>query len=53
MEDFDFNTDEFEDLRQDHTFSFQRDVLLDLDLVVEVGDVINWNYFTLGNKKRQ
>ena len=43
-EDFDFNTDEFgPDLRQDATFSFQRDVLLDLDLVVEVGDVINWN----------
>mgnify|MGYP003148101927 FL=1 len=44
-EDFDFNTDEFgPDLRQDATFSFQRDVLLDLDLVVEVGDVINWNF---------
>ena len=44
-EDFDFNTDEFgPDLRQDATFSFQRDVLLDLDVVVEVGDIINWNY---------
>ena len=40
-EDFDFNTDEFgPDLRQDATFSFQRDVLLDLDVVVEVGDII-------------
>ena len=36
-EDFDFNTDEFgPDLRQDATFSFQRDVLLDLDLLSSV-----------------
>jgi hypothetical protein len=44
-EDFDFNTDEFgPDLRQSATFSFLRQTLIDLSFVVEIGDIIDWNY---------
>ena len=44
-EDFDWNTDEFgPDERQNATFSFIRQALVDLSFVVEVGDTIEWNW---------
>ncbi len=44
-EDFDFNTDEFgPDLRQTAQFWFEREYLTELSLVVEPGDVFDWNY---------
>ena len=44
--DFDWNTDEFgPDAQQTVTFSFLRNNLIDKgDVVVEVGDIIEWNY---------
>ncbi len=44
--DFDWNTDEFgPDAQQTVTFSFLRNNLIDRgNVVVEVGDVIEWNY---------
>ena len=43
--DFDFTTDEFgPDLRQDGIFSFIRQTLVDLGVVVELGDIFDWNY---------
>ena len=42
-EDMAYNTDEFgPDLRQAGTFSFVRQSLRDLSLVLEIGDVIEW-----------
>ena len=44
-EDFDWNMDEFgPDERQNATFSFIRQALVDLSFVVEVGDIIEWNW---------
>ncbi len=44
-EDFDWNMDEFgPDERQNATFSFIRQTLVDLSFVVEVGDIIEWNW---------
>ena len=44
-DDFDWNTDEFgPDERQNATFSFIRQALVDLSFVVEVGDIIEWNW---------
>lgn len=44
-EDFDFNTDEFgPDRKQNATFSFLRDSILESKVVIQIGNVINWNY---------
>ena len=51
-EDFDFNTDEFgADRQQNATFSFLRDSVLESNIVISIGDVINWNYayFTISS----
>ena len=51
-EDFDFNTDEFgSDRQQNATFSFLRDSVLESNIVISLGDVINWNYayFTISS----
>ena len=48
--DFDWNTDEFgPDTRQDVTFAFQRDMLIDVNFRPDIGDVISWNlgYFEI------
>jgi len=43
--DFDYNTDEFgPDAQQDATFSILRETLLELNLIPEIGDIIEWNY---------
>ena len=44
-EDFDWNTDEFgPDEQQNANFHILRQTLIDLTLVPEVGDVIEWNW---------
>ncbi len=44
-EDFDFNTDEFgPDANQSVTFSFLRQSFIDASMVLEMGDLIDWNY---------
>ena len=44
-EDFDFNTDEFgPDANQTVTFSFLRQSFIDASMVLEIGDLIDWNY---------
>ena len=44
-EDFDFNVDEFgPDLRQNAIFRFLIPTLLELSLVTEIGDLVEWNY---------
>ena len=44
-EDFDFNTDEFgPDANQTATFSFLRQSFIDASMVLEIGDLIDWNY---------
>jgi len=44
-EDFDFNTDEFgPDAQQNATFSFLRQAFIDASMVLEIGDLIDWNY---------
>ena len=44
-EEVDFNTDEFgPDLRQNGIFRFLRQSLIDISLVVELGDIVDWNY---------
>tara|TARA_B100000902_G_scaffold379072_1_gene413014 strand:- start:998 stop:1483 length:486 start_codon:yes stop_codon:yes gene_type:complete len=51
-EDFDFNTDEFgADRQQNATFSFLRESVLESNIVISLGDVINWNYayFTISS----
>ena len=43
--DFDWNTDEFSaDEQQNADFHILRQTLIDLSLVPEVGDVIEWNW---------
>jgi hypothetical protein len=43
--DFDFNTDEFgPDNSQMATFSFLRQSFIDASMVLEIGDLIDWNY---------
>ena len=43
--DIDFNLDEFgADALQDATFFMLRETLTDLELVPELGDIIEWNY---------
>ena len=44
-EDFDFNEDEFgPDANQTATFSFLRQSFIDASMVLEIGDLIDWNY---------
>ena len=44
-DDFDFNTDEFgPDANQAATFSFLRQSFIDASMVLEIGDLIDWNY---------
>ena len=44
-EDFDFNQDEFgPDANQTATFSFLRQSFIDASMVLEIGDLIDWNY---------
>ena len=44
-EDFDFNTDEVgPDANQTVTFSFLRQSFIDAEMVLEIGDLIDWNY---------
>ena len=50
--DMEYNTDEFgPDLRQTATFAFLRQSLVDVDYVVDIGDVIEWNesYWEIGS----
>ena len=43
--DFDWTTDEFgADEQQDATFHILRQTLIDLELVPEIGDIIEWNW---------
>jgi hypothetical protein len=44
-DDFDFNQDEFgPDANQTATFSFLRQSFIDASMVLEMGDLIDWNY---------
>ena len=44
-EDFDYNQEEFgPDNNQNATFSFLRQSFIDAEMVLEVGDLIDWNY---------
>ena len=44
-DDFDFNSDEFgPDANQTATFSFLRQSFIDASMVLEMGDLIDWNY---------
>ena len=44
-QDFDFNTDDFgPDNNQSATFSFLRQSFIDASMVLEIGDLIDWNY---------
>ena len=44
-EDFDFNEDEFgPSSTQTATFSFLRQSFIDASMVLEIGDLIDWNY---------
>ena len=44
-DDFDFNEDEFgPDANQTATFSFIRQSFIDASTVLEIGDLIDWNY---------
>jgi len=43
--DFDWNTDDFgPDAQQATTFSFLRNNLIEKSVLIEVGDIIEWNY---------
>ena len=43
--DFDYNTDEFgPDAQQDAQFHILRQTLLELSLIPEIGDIVEWNY---------
>ena len=49
-EDFDWNVDDFgSDTRQEVSFHFQRDMLIDVNFRPDIGDVISWNlgYFEI------
>ena len=51
-DDFDFNTDEFgPDAQQNVVFSFLRQAFIDASMVLEIGDLIDWNYgyFEIGS----
>ena len=51
-DDFDFNTDEFgPDAQQNVVFSFLRQSFIDASMVLEIGDLIDWNYgyFEIGS----
>jgi hypothetical protein len=44
-DDFDFNQDDFgPDANQTATFSFLRQSFIDASMVLEMGDLIDWNY---------
>jgi hypothetical protein len=44
-EDFDFEQTEFgPDLNQNATFGFLRQSLIDSDVIVDIGDYLEWNY---------
>ena len=44
-EDFDFNQDDFcVDNRQNVTFAFLRQAFIDAEMVLEIGDLVDWNY---------
>ena len=44
-EDFDFNQDDFGvDNRQNVTFAFLRQAFIDAEMVLEIGDLVDWNY---------
>ncbi len=44
-QDFDYNQDEFgPDNNQTATFSFLRQAFIDASMVLEIGDLIDWNY---------
>ena len=44
-QDFDYNTDEFgPDAQQDAQFHILRESLLELSLIPEIGDIVEWNY---------
>ena len=44
-EDFDFKTDEFgPDANQAATFTLLRQSFIDASMVLEIGDLIDWNY---------
>ena len=49
-EDFDWNVDDFgSDTRQEVSFHFQRDMLIDVNFRPDIGDVVSWNsgYFEI------
>ena len=49
-QDFDWNMDEFgPDTRQEVTFAFQRDMLIDVNFRPDIGDIVSWNdgYFEI------
>ena len=49
-QDFDFELNEFgPDSRQEATFSFQRDMLIDVNFRPDIGDIVSWNlgYFEI------
>ena len=49
-QDCDFETNEFgPDSRQEATFSFQRDMLIDVNFRPDIGDIVSWNlgYFEI------
>ena len=51
-EDFDYQTDQQgPDLKQTVSFSFLRQSLVDINFVIEIGDVIDWNnaYFEIAS----
>lgn len=51
-EDFDFETNEFgPDNRQNVTFAFQRDYLIDVNFRPNIGDIVSWNdgYFEINS----
>ena len=43
--DFDWNNDEFgPDTRQEVSFYFQRDMLIDVNFRPDIGDIVSWNH---------
>jgi len=44
-EDFDYNTDEFgPDAQQNASFHILRETLLELSLIPDIGDIVEWNF---------